>query len=284
MELQTNVKTGDLKISEGSAPVVTQPVVTKEPDLVTKVSQVKIEKPEPTGDIKEPEFDFKDIESITDPVAKEQALKAYKSFQKGFNQKFQEIAEIRKSLEKQKPAEDWTPERVQHLINDPNFVKAAQSVVGSKEVTETDDFSSLTDREKQKLQQLEAEVSNMRQASFMAVKAQQDTELKNRYANYDPQAVDTITADLLAGKVQATREHLWKVQDYDDAVRRAYELGKKDSHGIQQEKLQSTSVEGLTAVKSNAELQPAKGESNLDYFRRLVNENMKKQKTEQIRK
>jgi hypothetical protein len=217
-------------------------------------------------------------------VAKDYAMKAYKSFQKGFNTKFQEIAELRKSLEKQKPVEDWTPERVQTLINDPNFVKAAQSVVGSKEVIETDDFSSLTDREKQKLHQLEAEVSNMRQASMHAVKAQQDLELKNKYVNYDPQSIDTITADLLAGKVQATREHLWKVVDYDEAVRRAYELGKKDSQGIQQEKIQSTSVEGLTAVKNSSAPPPEKGESNLDYFRRLVNENIKKQKTEQIRK
>jgi hypothetical protein len=280
MELQTNVKTGDLKISEGSSPaVVTQPVVTKEPDLVTKVSQVKLEEPI----VKEPEFDFKDIEAIADPVAKEQALKAYKSFQKGFNQKFQEIAEIRKSLEKPKTDEGWTPDKVQKLINDPNFVQAAQSIVNTPQPAE----EYMTENEKRLTEQVkhhEAELNEIKKMSFQSFQAQQDVALKSRYANYDPQAVDTITSELLAGKRQATREDLWRAVDYENAVKRAYELGKQDAKKPIEEKTQSMSVEGLTAVRSGNTVEPEKGESNQNYFRRIFLNNLNKQKTEQIRK
>ena len=67
-------------------------------DLISRVSKVKVDKT-PEVNIEEPKFDINDIEKIQDPQAKEQALRAYKSFQRGFNEKYQELAQIRKELD-----------------------------------------------------------------------------------------------------------------------------------------------------------------------------------------
>lgn len=272
MDLQTNVKTGDVKISspEGAtAPVEKKP----EPDLITRVSQVKVEpKVEPT-EIKEPEFDYKEIEAIQDPTAKAQALAAYKSFQKGFNQKFQEIAELRKTLEKQvvKPEPpNWTPERVQELTKDPTFIAAAQSIVGTKE----DDTSMLSTQEKAKIQEMDNELKNLRQQSYRAYKVQQDEVLKGKYANFKPEAVDTITNDLLTGKIQANREYIWKAYDYEDAVQRAYNLGLKDRN--LDEKVNAISIEGLAIKGTDTPIQRNEGESNSSLWRRIAERNLSK--------
>ena len=290
MEIATNVKTGDVKLSEpsGSQTAVVQPVV-KEPDLITRVSAVKPEEIiKPTGtEVTEPEFDFKNIENIKDPVAKEQALAAYKSFQKGFNQKFQEIAEIRKTLETQKVQkvdDKWTPDRIQTLLQNPEFVQAAQSIIGNPTTTNTEDNSLLTDKEKQKLATLEVELQQMKQLNWQTIKAQQDTQLKTKYANYDAQAVDTLTSDMLSGKYQATREDLWRAYDYESGIKRAYELGKLDAKGVIKEKTQTTSIDGLTTVRADNQVQPEKDENSRDFFRRLFINNLEKTKTAEIRK
>lgn len=291
MEFQTNVNTGEVKIntpSTGSTSTATAPVI-KEPELITRVSNFKPEtkiETKPTGEVTEPEFDFKEIDAIQDPTAKEIAKKAYKSFERGFGKKFQELAELRKSVETQKKEEGWSPERIQVLLQNPEFIKAAQSVVGvtSQPVKEEEEPSALTDKDKQKIQELETELMKIRQTNIQSVISQQDSSLKTKYANYNPNAIDTLTSEMISGKVQATREHLWKVLDYDEAVNRAYELGKQDGIGKKQERLQSTSVEGLTTVKANGTVNPEKGESDRSFFRRLVLDNINKAKTEQIRK
>jgi hypothetical protein len=293
MELSTNVKTGDLKITEGATP--TPPVigeVKKEPDLITRVAQHKPEeiKPEvkPTG-ISEPEFDFKDIEKIADPAAKDYAMKAYKSFQKGFNQKFQEIADIRKSLEsKQQETTAWTPDKVQGLLKDPQFLTAAQQVAATQAPSgfegSQEQWSALSDGDKTKFQMLENKINLLEQQNFQTMKVSQDEQLRNKYPNYNPEAIDILTADLLQGKVQATREHLWKVYDYDEAVRRAYQLGKEDRQLDTKEKVSSTSVEGITTTSSKEKPTPEKGESNRAFWDRVVLSNLTKLKEGQLRK
>lgn len=240
----------------------------QKPDLITRVAQVKTETKE--SSVTEPEFDYKEIESIKDPVAKEIALKAYKSFQRGFNQKFQDIASLRKDLEnKSQEFSNWTPERIQKLINDPKFVEAAKSVVGTQ--TEEQPYETEADKElkvlKEKVRQLEGQTI---QQTFK----QQDEQISKKYANYNPQKVDEITADMLSGKVQATREHLWKVLDYESAVERAYQLGKEDRKLEMGEKHASASFDTNTTITTNGEkTEPLKGESDRSYLQRLFAKN-----------
>lgn len=263
---------------------VETPAEVKEPELITRVSNFKPEV-KPTAAESDAEFDFKDIDAIADPVAKEVAKKAYKSFERGYGKKFQELAEIRRTIEAQKREEGWSPERIQSLLQNPEFIQAAQSVIGTSQPQQQDETISPVEREtKQKIQTLEAELNKLKQNNVQSVMAQQDSVFKTKYANYNPQAIDTLTSDMLNNKIQATREHLWKVLDYDEAVQRAYELGKQDGSGKKQEKLQSLSAEGVTTVRSDGNVNPEKGESNRSFFRRLVLDNMEKSKTEQIRK
>lgn len=294
MELQTNVKSGEVKITEATTqPVNTTTEKKSEPDLITRVSQFKKEEPtetKSTGEktVTEPEFDFKDIEKIADPTAKEYAQKAYKSFQKGFNQKFQELADLRKTYE-QKVTETstWTPERIQGLLNDTNFVNAAKSVMSSQapqafEGTQQD-WSALSDTDKAKFQGLESEINLLKQQNYQVRKLQEDETLKNRYANYNPQALDVLTAELLTGKVQATREHLYKVLNHDENVRNAYELGLRDGTKGVREKVSSSSMEGTMATSIKETPKKEEGETDRNYFRRLFLNNVAKQRETNIK-
>lgn len=260
-------------VTQGEKPV--QIEVVKQPDLVSRVSQHKVTETKP--EISEPEFDFKNIESIKDPVAKEQALSAYKSFQKGFNQKFQELSEQRKTLEQMKQdMSTWTPEKVQALTANEQFLKAAQSVVGVQNSKSTDsEYSAMSETEKARVAQLEKELTQLKNQSYQQIKVQQDEQLKTRYANYDSNTMDMITNDVLAGKAQITREHVWKAYDYDSAIKRAYELGKQDKIQENTEKVNSMSFgDSSKNVSSSEKMEPNKGESDRDYLKRLFFKNI----------
>ena len=254
---------------------ISQTTETKQPDLVTRASAVKLN--EPKKGISEPEFDFKDIEAIKDPVAKEQALKAYKSFLKGFNQKFQEISETRKSLEQMKQdMSTWTPEKVQALTANPDFIKAAQSVVSPQNTKSTEsEYSAMSEQEKARVAQLENELKQLKNQSYQQIKTQQDEHLKTRYANYDPNTMDIITNDILAGKAQITREHVWKAYGYDSAVQRAYELGKQDKNTDNNEKVNSMSFADTTKnVNSVEKIEKLENESDREFLKRLFFKNI----------
>ena len=75
----------------------------------------------------------KKIEAIQDPELKEHLVQLRKSGVRGVNEKLSEIAEIRKELQSVKEGimpKGWSPERVKQLINDPEFLQAAQQVAG----------------------------------------------------------------------------------------------------------------------------------------------------------
>jgi len=247
----------------------------KEVDLVTRVSQVKPEEK------KEESFNINDIEKIEDPQAKEYAQKAYKSFEKGYQEKFRTLAEERKSWEaKRAEGDNWTSDKVQSLLKDPKFVDAAQSVLGQG----NDDYSALSDADKKQVQEAKLLAKQALEQNAQLLKAQQDERLQGKYANYKPEAVDILTADLLAGKVQATREHLWKVQDYDAAVRRAYKLGLDDKKLVNQEKATSMSIEGTTQQATEGAVEKEKTETDKQWFVRNALNRLVKSKEGQIRK
>jgi hypothetical protein len=238
------------------------------PDLITRASQVKIE---PTvKEVSEPEFDYKEIEAIKDPIAKDIALKAYKSFQRGFNSKYQDLSAIRKDYESRaNELSTWTPERVQKLINDPNFVEAAKNVVGTQP---EQSYETETDK---KVKMLEQELNQLKGQSLQQTFKAQDAEIGKKYANYDPNKVDEITAEMLSGKIQATREHLWKVLDYEEAVKRAYQLGKEDRQLDLGEKQSSASFGSSSPQAPSGErMEPEKGENDRNFFKRAFLKNL----------
>jgi hypothetical protein len=248
----------------------TPEVTTPEPSLLQRVSSFKPEETKAPEENKPDTFNPNDIESIEDPQAKEYAQKAYKSLEKGYQKKFQDLAALRKEVEAMKQdSNTWTPERVNKLLNDPTFVQSAQQIAGLSQEAQ-DDYSALSEQERKEIASLKQELNMLKQNSTQAEIRAQDEHLKSTYANYDSSAVDTLTADLLAGKVQAGRGDLWKVIDYENAVQRAYELGRQDNRGGLEEKVNSSSAtEGLN-ISQNANVQKKEsGESSESYFSKL---------------
>ena len=265
------------------------PEVTPEPveiPLVQRVSKFMETNDPSKAPVQVPEdfkFDINEIAAIEDPAAREVAEKAYKSFQRGFNAKFQEIAELRKALEIQgKPIpEKWTPERIQQLINDPEFINAAQVVTGNNPPSSgltDEEFSALNPTEQAQLTAMKQEIVGLKQIHMAALKTQQDAELKQTYANYEPQKVDGLLSDMMQGRTQATREHLWKVLDYDPAIERAYKLGRQDERSGNVERISSMSVDGIQA-QPNQNIQPEQNESNLNFWKRLASKRLAESKS-----
>lgn len=261
---------------------VKEEVKQETPDLLTRVSQVKTEvKQEDT----EGKFNINDldaqIEKLPDPALKEQMVGLKKSLLRGENQKYQEIANLRKQYEtKLAETQTWTPERLQAEINKPDFVQAAQSVLQTRNPNDnglTDSqWSTLSDVEKAELNQLKQKIVSLEKNSWEAVKSQQDAQLKNKFANYDPSVVDNVANDLVQGKIQATREALWKVVDYENAVKRAYELGLMDKNTQNQEKVNGMTFEGGRNIASPSGVEKLKGETNQQFMARSYNEHLKK--------
>jgi hypothetical protein len=252
-------------------------------DLLSRVSKFvasEVPKEDPKLEGISEHFDIKEIDAITDPVAKEQALQAYKSFQRGFGEKFQELSQLKKEMEtlKSQPlhtvSQEWTPERVQALANDPAFIAAASKVTGD---VSTDDDSVMSDAEKARMTALQKEVENLKQVSNQALQQQQvalrrsqHDALHTKYANYDPKEIDTITSEMIEGKIQATPEHIYKAFKHDDNVRKAYELGKIDERNGVSAKIASTSPEGIQTTHSSPTIVPEKDESSKSFFNRII--------------
>lgn len=257
-----------------------------EEDLITRVSQVKPPESQEGKPKVEGSFNINDldaeIEKVTDQAVKDQLIGLKKSLLRGENQKYQEIANLRKQYE-QKLAESstWTPERVKAEMNKPDFVRAAQDVLQSQNpsgsgLTE-EQWSGMSDAEKAEIKQLKDKINILEQSSWEATKIQQDNALKSKYANYASDVVDTTTQGLMSGKVKATREDLWKVIDYENAVRRAYELGKQDKLIDNQEKIGGMSFDTTTRnVTAPSGLERQKGETIASFMRRSYQQHIAK--------
>lgn len=268
---------------------VVTPEVKEEPkaDLVTRVSQVKVEpKPEETKQ-EEGKFNINDldthIEKITDPALKEQFVGLKKSLIRGENQKYQEIASLRKQYEtKLAEVSSWTPERLQQEMNKPDFVQAAQTLYGSQNPKDSgltdQQWSALSEPERAELNQLKQKINLLEKTSWESQKLQQDANLKTKYANYAPDVVDTISVELVQGRRQATREDLWKVYDYENAVQRAYELGLMDKKEQNQEKVNGMTYDGGKNIPAATVVQKEKGETTQQFFNRSYQEHTKGKK------
>jgi hypothetical protein len=117
-EIATTEPVVEVKVE---APVVEAP----KQDLFKRVAEFKAPEPTkaPANEFGITEDDYKRVES--DPSLS----KLYKSLQAGAGKKFEEAASIRKEIEKLKSDNSaWSKERVKSLLNDPNFVNAAQQV------------------------------------------------------------------------------------------------------------------------------------------------------------
>jgi hypothetical protein len=269
-------------------PVQANEVKKPEESIVSRASKVSLEQPQkgdaPSDSIK---LDQAMIDKIADPALKASVQEAYKSMQADYTRKTQTLADMNRQFEEQLgKMKNWTPERVQEELQNPSFVKAAQEYQringgqnGSQAVSANGDLTaeefSYLSPEQQKLytktKQMEETMGLMNSRLQSAEVEKQDMALKGKYANYDPKSVNEIYDGMMNGTIQATREHLWKVKDYEDMARRSYELGRQDEkNGISQAR-QATAPHGAVTTQTIDADVPTrlKGESFQDFWKRL---------------
>lgn len=255
------------------APVLESPVVEK--DLATKIAELKRNQiaTKPT----EPQsfFDYKEIEKITDPLARKFAEDAYKSMQSGFTKKTQEIADLKRSTEQQiQEMQNWTPERIQqYCLNNPSFLSAAQIIANQnaqKGATTESEFSAWTEGEKARIDALNSKITTLEQSNFQANVAQRDTQLQNRYPDYNPTQIDNTIRDLASMNPLDIREHVYKSLKHDEDVAAAYELGKNEAKGLTQQKINVITPNGNSVSMSNDKPIREKSDTDQTYFMKMA--------------
>lgn len=251
-----------------------QEQVKVEEDIITRASKfIEANQPKETQhdgvDFNSQEFN-KILDGITDPVIKEQFIKKSKSLETGFNKKFMELASIRKEYESRLNQEQqWTPEKVQSLLQRSDFIEAAKAIVPSTppEGMTAEEYSMLSETEKQDLASVKQELGFLKNERMQTLKKEEDSRLMSRYSNYKPEAVDKLLEDMMNGRVQATREALWKVLDYEDMAKRVYAMAMADKQSQNQERVNASVVPSGASVVPNSDL-PKQGtnQSSKQYF------------------
>lgn len=298
--METNTATAEPKPTL-KAPLDIKPVgeVKPQEDIITRVTKTELptdkkseDKP-PIADTLDEAFDYKEIDNIKDPVAKEVFWKAYKSMQRTVSKVTQNVANEKKSLDtieqdyKRKISEmsTWSPERLKAEMNKADFIASAQTIMGNQTQSNNDN-SLLTPEEQARIKNTENELIKLKQmqeqtfAQQQALNIQkQDEEFKSKYANYDPKAIDTITKDMLEGRAQVTREHVYKAYYHDENVKRAYELGRQDERNNIKGRVESASVVTSNgAVTQPSTITKNENESSLSLFRRIGQKNLAEMK------
>ncbi len=259
-----------------NAPAVETPAV----NLIDKVAQFKKTQIATKPAEGQTFFDYKEIDKITDPVAKKFAEDAYKSMQSGFTKKTQEIAEQKRSYE-QKIVEmqNWSPERIQReLLNNPQFLQAAQQIAGNQNQPNSgltdEQFSALTPQEKGQIDALRSKINTLEQSNFQATVAQRDSQLQTKYPDYNPSQIDLTIRNLAQMNPLDIREHVYKSLKHDEDVAAAYELGKSERESLNQTKINAIGPTGTTVLSSTDKPVREKGETDQAYFMKLTLHNL----------
>lgn len=253
------------------------PSATPEVDILTKVSQFKL--PEQDKIINPPEQP--EFASITDPVAKKAAADAVERLRRGMQSDYTKKLEDAQKLVNQ--SKSWTPQRIQQeLLSNPEFVSAAQMIQGqpnnnSNERNLThEEYSALTDSEKAKLNSvvnLENELKQMKQATSQEqvrnAITQKDITLRTKFSDYDSKAIDEATVNLANLNLADVREYVYKATNYENNVKKAYEMGKLEGQGKLQTKINTIAPQGSTVINNEGIPTKQSGESDKAFFVRL---------------
>lgn len=257
-------------------------------DLLKRISS-EPQKQETSPAQEEPLYNSSDIEKIQDPMAKKVVQDLYKHFEKGFNKKFMEVADKEKAVsqrfEELQRQQDWTPERVQQILQDPRFVASAQTLAQSQApgnwTGTSEEWSALNPTEKAAFQQLEGKVNSLLASNNKMLVAQYDNQIKTKYSDYDPTQIDKFAEDFDRGAVDTAtlRELMHKALNFERYMERTYQFGMHDGHSQFKEKLNGSTEIGtgaLNAGDDKPKMEP--GEKPGNYFKRLAMFNLQKQK------
>ena len=194
--------------------------------------------------------------------------------QSGFTKKTQEIADNKRMYEqKMQEMQNWSPDRIQkELLNNPQFLQAAQQIAGTQTAqATTDEYSAMTPQEKARIDALMNKVTTLEQSNFQANVMQRDSQLQARYSDYNPTQIDAAIRDLAQMSPLDIREHIYKSLKHDEDVASAYELGKQESKGLTQQKINAITPNGNSVTTSDGLPVREKGETDQMFFTRIAN-------------
>lgn len=274
LQMETNVQP-DVEVSESQV---------KQDDILSRVSSFMTENAPKEPVEKDFHFDINDIDKIEDPNSREYVQKAHKSLEKAYQKKFQDLSEIRKTLESSlQNKRDWTPDEIKKMMEtDQNFLYSLQQLAGlDKQAQDSEEYSALSEAERMKISNLEREIHALRNQAQIDIEKQQHEMLSQRYSDYDPQAIDSLKSDFIAGKVQATNEHLYKVLNYEKNVKAAYEMGRREALTGNVEKLQSSSLDGQSALGAPSPFKKQENEDSKSFWNRIAAQTLKSVNTKQ---
>jgi len=271
--------------TEQATEQVQQPAQAEQ-DLTSRASEVSLETQET-----EKKYDrnsFNEKLSKLPPEMQEEVKAFQQTLYKGADEKFQEAARLRREAEELRQR-GWDKNSVQQLLNDPTFQAQVNELQQERQVEQNPQGSGLSDEEwsylspKEKAllantQKMQKEDRERMDKFFQKQEwEKQDLQIKSRYKNYEPKYVDEAFQGLVSGKIQATREDLWKAIDYESAVKRAYELGKKDRALDLNEKVTASSPASGFNMNQSKDV-PSKGEkeNGVEYFKRIAMRNAQK--------
>lgn len=260
------------------------PAPVQELDLIAKVAQFRqsqkatqVAPATPTTD--NGIFNYNEIENIKDPIAKEIAIKAYKSFQGDYTRKTQALSEEKKALEsKLQESKNWTAQRIQQeLLTNPEFLSAAQQIASIQNPPNsglTDEaFSALTEREKAELSSLKSEINQLKQtnanANFYAAVSTEDARLQTIYPDYNPTEINSAMERLAAMTPIAVREFVYKAMNHDAHVKDVHEMTRQELKLLNQDKINAFSPNGTSTTNNDGIPVKEKGETDINFFQRL---------------
>ena len=257
-------------------PVVVTPPAAPEPDILTKVSQFTLPT-EPDKILNPPEQP--EFAKITDSVAREAAKEAVERMRRGMQTDYTKKLEDAQRLVNQ--SKSWTPQRIQQeLLTNPEFVSAAQMISGQQTVQDQtltqEAYSALTDKEKAAVNlvpELRNELQQIKNQSFqnqlLASINQNDILLKQKFADYDPQKINEAATRLGKLTPAVAREYIYKADNYETNVRKAYEMGKLEGQGKLNSKLNVIAPQGSTVTSNEGVPTKNAGENDKAFFVRL---------------
>lgn len=255
-------------------------------DLLSRVTQFEIEKnpanktPDEQDDVLFSDKDLRaKIDAIQDPALKQQYIDMRKSMMRGINEKFQDLASMRKELEAVKNTTQnvrFKANSIDELLSNPEFMNEAKAKLAQSNSPIADE-SAISDETKQYISSLEGKIKSIEEGLNQKQHQEANNEwnrqhdaLAGRYKNYDKSRIDEVANGLITGKIKATPEYIYKVVNHDDNVRRAYELGRKEGSKILNEKRQlNNSIDSVNAVALDT-IPQDKAEDNLRFMQRII--------------
>lgn len=267
------------------APANAVPVMKPEATFQDIIKQVGSIKPEAEKS-DEPTLPPVNLDEIKDPQARAYLEKRIKEMESGLNKKFMDVASKSKEADRIKAEYEaklnapYTPQRIQELLQRPDFVQSAQTLQQMAPPTNfegnQEQWSNLSEGEKQRIQNAESLSRQTQSQLNQILMLQIDQRISNRFPDYDSKAVDGFFKEAYEGRVpdEQLREMIHKALNFDRYVTNAYKYRMEDDATLNKDKINGVSHVGLETQFSDEKPKIEKGERPRDFFRRLANFNM----------